>query len=69
MQVQHDSFARGSYTRICYPNNKEYHCRFCGQQPKRLYSYQWEYDDKLFKQVFNIPVRFCNFKCYKAYYC
>jgi hypothetical protein len=66
--IAHDPFARGAYRRFTRANTARHHtCCGCGQAPRRLYSYAWEYDDCPRQQT--DPGRyFCTLECYKYCY-
>ena len=43
--VARDPFARGEYERECHSNSDQsLDCQWCGQRPKRLYTYLWVND-------------------------
>lgn len=65
--VGRDPFARGEYHRFCESNEKrtnwKLHCKWCGDSPKRVYSYVWKADDNNRPQS-NNGQWFCNFNCF-----
>ena len=67
--VEHDPYARGAYRRFCLPNPTSYPCAWCGQQPKRLYAYVWEPDDRTRETCqCEADKYFCNTACRRSYY-
>ena len=67
--VERDPFARGEYRRFTIPNGDGLEsCDWCGQSPRRLYSYVWE-DDGGRAAVAPDEHRFCNVGCRRSYRC
>ena len=65
--VCRDIFARGEYRRSRISNvDSHLECVWCGQRPKKLYSYAWENDDKLISSI-RPTLLFCNFECFRPY--
>ena len=55
MEVRWDPFARQSLERVCFAQDGNHSCSWCGQLPARLYSYNglgW----------------FCNLSCFDSYH-
>ena len=68
LSVQRDPFARGEYRRECFTNTTGHtSCKWCGQKPKRLYSYTWVYAS-FREQAWRSEALFCTFQCYHGYY-
>ena len=68
LSVQRDSFARGEYVRECLTNTtSQCSCKWCGNTPKRLYSYTWVADDVSW-QVWRSGEYFCKWQCYRSFY-
>jgi len=67
--VERDPFARGEYRRFTIPNRDgRESCDWCGQSPRRLYSYVWENDGSR-EAIAPDKHRFCNAGCRRAYRC
>ena len=68
MYVQRDPFARGQYERTCISNMKDrLSCCWCGQTPRRLYSYRWESDGQRTYYSIVRDKHYCNFQCFKTH--
>ena len=67
MHVRRDPFARGDYRRTTHVDGKP--CGWCGQCKRRMYSYEWESDDRPnpLRGSCN-PKVFCDFDCFVAYH-
>ena len=67
--VERAPFARGAYRRFTVSNGDGLRsCDWCGQSPRRLYSYVWEGDGSR-EAVAPDEHRFCNAGCRSAYHC
>ncbi len=67
MMVQRDPFARGEYERVCIPNRLQtLDCAWCGSKPPRLYTYQWQRDDRPEPASRQLK-RFCNYRCFESF--
>lgn len=66
--IHRDPFARGEYKRFCTTNTviPLHSCRWCGQTPKRLYSYVW-WSDARDEPWDDSGKWFCNLQCFHAY--
>jgi hypothetical protein len=67
--ISHDPFARTSIRRISFSTriHRDLECRWCGAQPKVLFTYETVNDDgyRMFQPAM---VRyFCNIDCKRAY--
>lgn len=72
MLVHRDPFARGGYERTCVAAAKDGRsCDWCGQRPKRLFSYAWIADDRQSPSIHERHTAshlFCGFDCFRSYF-
>ena len=70
--VARDPFARGAYHRERHELGKAslpFHCAWCGQVRKYLYSFTWESDGQgCAKSKYAGHARFCNLGCFRCYH-
>jgi len=65
--IARDPFARGAYRRWTHANtDRGGRCHWCGEEPRRLFSYAWEPDGR--EEASDYDWAFCNKQCRDAYH-